>query len=286
MAMSKRAAERLATGLKRLVPIIQQQRQRDVSEADTVTLVKDILSDIFGFDKYAELTSEVAIRGTYCDLGIRLEEKLVELIEVKAVGIDLNDRHLKQVVDYAANQGLEWVILTNGSVWQLHHVIFAKPIDSRLVLSVDLTAVDWKKEAQLEQLYPFTSEGLVKGAHKELLDRQDATSRYIFAALLTKNDSVIGMIRRELKRIVDVSVGEEEIVRCLETDVIKRDALEGSSAADAAVRVRRAGKKSLRAESTKTEAAEKAEPETPVAVQTSAETISLAPAPAPAEVNS
>jgi hypothetical protein len=285
MAISKKALERLATGLKRLVPIIQQQRQRDVSEADTVTLVKDILADIFGFDKYAELTSEVAIRGTYCDLGIRLEEKLVELIEVKAVGIELNDRHLKQVVDYAANQGLEWVILTNGVVWQLHHVIFAKPIDSRLVLSVDLTTVDWKKEAQLEQLYPFTREGLTKGAHRELLDRQDATSRFIFAALLTKNDSVIGMIRRELKRIVDVNVGEEEIVRCLELDVIKRDALEGSSAADAAVRVKRAGKKSLRSES-KTEAVEKAEPEMPVAVQTLAETISLAPTPAAAEVNS
>lgn len=108
MAIPKRVADRLASGLKRLVPIIQQQRQRDVSEADTVTLIKDILSDIFGFDKYSELTGEVAIRGTYCDLGIRLEEKLVELIEAKAIGVELNDRHLKQVVDYAANQGLEW----------------------------------------------------------------------------------------------------------------------------------------------------------------------------------
>jgi hypothetical protein len=249
MAIPKRVADRMAAGLKRLVPIIQQQRQRDVSEADTVTLVKEILEVIFGFDKFTELTSEVAIRGTYCDLGVRLDEKLVELIEVKAVGIDLNERHLKQVVDYAANQGLEWVILTNGSVWQLHHVIFSKPIDSRPVLSVDLTTVDWKKEAQLEQLYPFTREGVLKGAHNDLRDRQDATSRFIFAALLTKNDSVVGAIRRELKRIVDVNVGEEEIVRCLENDVIKRDTLEGPAAVEAAGRVRRSGKKSLRAES-------------------------------------
>lgn len=246
MAIPKKVLERLALGLKRLVPIIQQQRQRDISEADTVTLVKDILSDIFGFDKYTELTSEVAIRGTYCDLGIRLDEKLVELLEVKAIGLDLSDRHLKQVVDYAANQGLEWVILTNGVVWQLHHVIFAKPIDSRPVLSVDLTQIDWKKEAQLESLYPFTREGLLKGAHNELRDRQDATSRFIFAALLTKNESVVNVIRRELKRIVDVNVGEEEIVRCLENEVIKRDTLEGPSAVEAAGRVKRSGKKSLR----------------------------------------
>lgn len=248
MAIPKRVAERLVAGLKRLVPIIHQQKQRDISEADTVTLVKDILSDVFGFDKYTELTSEVAIRGTYCDLGIRLEEKLVELLEVKAIGIDLNDRHLKQVVDYAANQGLEWVILTNGITWQLHHVIFGKPIDSRPVLTVDLTQIDWKKEAQIEQLYPFTREGLLKGAHNDLRDRQDATSRYIFAALLTKNEAVINAIRRELRKLVEVNVGEDEIVRCLENDVIKRDALEGPSAVEACGRVKRAGKKAAKAE--------------------------------------
>ena len=49
----------------------------------------------------------MAIRGTYCDLGIRLEEKLVELIEAKAIGIELNDRHLKQVVDYAATVAIQ-----------------------------------------------------------------------------------------------------------------------------------------------------------------------------------
>jgi hypothetical protein len=43
-------------------------KDRDVSEADTVTIVKDLLAEVFGYDKYAELTGEFAIRGTYCDL--------------------------------------------------------------------------------------------------------------------------------------------------------------------------------------------------------------------------
>jgi len=42
-----------------------------VSEADTITLVKDLLSEVLGYDKYAELTSEHSIRGTYCDLAIK-----------------------------------------------------------------------------------------------------------------------------------------------------------------------------------------------------------------------
>ncbi|MDX1946451.1 MAG: hypothetical protein SFU86_13710 [Pirellulaceae bacterium] len=249
--MPKKVADRIASGLKRLGPIIQQQRTRDVSEADTVTLVKDLLSEVFGYDKYTEVTSEVAIRGTYCDLAVKLDDKLCELVEVKAIGLTLNDRHLKQGVDYGANQGIEWIVLTNAAVWQLHHIIFGKPIDSQLVLEVDLTTLDPKKDADIECLFPFTKEGFRKGAPAELRDLKDATSRYVFAALLLNNESVGNMIRRELRRIVDVNVSEEEIRRILETDVIKRDALEGPEALDAANLVKRGRRRSLRAESPK-----------------------------------
>ncbi len=59
----KRVIDRLTSNLRRLLPILQQQRTREVSEADTVTLVKDLLCDVFGYDKWAELTADVAIRG-------------------------------------------------------------------------------------------------------------------------------------------------------------------------------------------------------------------------------
>lgn len=251
MAIPKKVAERMASGLKRLVPVIEQQRIRDVSEADTVTLVKDILADIFGYDKWTELTGELAIRGTFCDLAVKLDDKICELVEVKAIGLTLNDRHLKQCVDYGANQGIEWIILTNGAVWQLHHIIFAKPIDSMLVLSVDLTTLDHKKENDLESLFPFTKEGFRKGVPGELRDRKDATSRYVFAALLLNNESICNMIRRELRRIVDVYVPDEEIRKILEIDVVKRDALEGPEAIEAANLVKRGRRRSLRAESSK-----------------------------------
>jgi hypothetical protein len=107
-------------GLKSLLPIIEQQKTRDVSEADTVTLVKDLMAEVFGYDKYADLTSEHAIRGTFCDLIIKIEDKSIALVEVKSAGTALEDRHVKQAIDYAANEGLEWVMLTNASVWRLY----------------------------------------------------------------------------------------------------------------------------------------------------------------------
>jgi len=246
MGMSGKIRDRIATNLKKLVPIIQQQKSRDVSEADTVTLVKDLLSTVFGYDKYAELTSEHAIRGTYCDLAVRLNDKLVQLIEVKSVGTDLDDRHVKQAVDYASNQGVEWVLLTNAAVWRLYQVIFAKPIDKRLIAEVDITALETRKDDHLERAYLLSKEGFLKGEHVELRDRQDATSRYVLAALLTENDSIIGCIRRELRRVVDVLVSDEEIVKVLRDEVIKRDNLEGAESEAAVRRVCRNENKAMR----------------------------------------
>lgn len=239
MALPVRVRERMVAGLKRLVPIVLQQKSRDVSEPDTVTLVKDLLADVLGYDKYAELTSEHAIRGTYCDLAVKLADKLVMLIEVKSAGTPLDDRHLKQAVDYGANQGCEWIVLTNGSQWRLYQVIFAKPIDKRLVAEVDITTIETRKEEQLERLWPLTKEGFSKGAHLALRDRQDATSRYVLAALLTCNETVVATIRRELRRVVDVLVDESEIVKVLQHEVIKRDTLEGVDAEAACRRVNR-----------------------------------------------
>lgn len=239
MAIPVRVRERVVAGLKRMLPILDQQRARDVSEADTVTLVKDLLSDVFGYDKYAELTSEHAIRGTYCDLAIRVADKLALLIEVKAAGVSLDDRHVKQVIDYAANQGVEWVMLTNASVWRIYQVIFAKPIDKRLLIEIDLAASDLRKEEHLERLYFLCKEGFGKGAHIELRDRQDATSRYVLSALLTQNAAILSAIRRELRRVVDVNVDEADILKVLRDEVIKRDTLEGPDSEAAARRVRK-----------------------------------------------
>ena len=247
MAIPKKVSDRITAGLKQLVPIIQQQRARDVSEADTVTLVKEVFAEILGYNKFLELTSEFAIKGTYCDLAIKIEEKLCELVEVKAIGLTLSERHLKQAIDYAANQGIEWVILTNAVVWQLHHVIFAKPIDSRLVVEFDITTVDPKKEADLELVFPFTKEGFMKGVPAEIRDRQDATSRFLIAALLLHNESVRTIIRRELRKVVDVNVTEQEVLAVLEAEVLKRDSLEGPAAEKAVDQVKRAQKAAQKA---------------------------------------
>lgn len=237
--MTKRIQDRMAGAVKSLKPTIEQQRSRDVSEADTVTLVKDVLGTMLGYDKYAELTSEHAIRGTYCDIAVTVEGKIWCLIEVKSAGTDLDDRHVKQAIDYAVNKGVEWCILTNAVEWRLYNVVFSKPVEKHLVASANLLTLDPKDEAQLECLYLMTKEGFQKGAHIETRDRLNATSKYLVAALLVGNDEVIAALRRELRKLVDVKIDTEDIVPVLEQQVLKRDCLDGPEAEAALAKVAR-----------------------------------------------
>jgi predicted type IV restriction endonuclease len=209
---------------------MELQKTRDVSEADTVTLVKDVMAEVFGFDKFAELTSEHAIKGTYCDLAVTIERKIVELVEVKSAGTTLDDKHVKQAVDYAANEGVDWVVLTNGSIWRLYQVLFAKPIDKRLLTEIDLVTLDLKADDCVDRLAPFMREGFIKGVQHELRDLQNATSRYLLSALILNNRRVLARIRSELHHLVDVLVGEDEILKVLRDEVIKRETMEGQEA--------------------------------------------------------
>ncbi|HZL25568.1 MAG TPA: hypothetical protein VFC39_03460, partial [Acidobacteriaceae bacterium] len=53
-------------------------------------------------------------------------------------------------VDYAANQGVEWVLLTNGIMWRVYRVQFSKPIEHELVVEVNFCAISPKSARDLE----------------------------------------------------------------------------------------------------------------------------------------
>ena len=86
MAISKRFLERARPALKKYQRIFADAHTRDVNESDTCVIIADFLSDVLGYDKYSELTTEFAIKSTFCDLAIKLGGKVTFLIEVKSIG--------------------------------------------------------------------------------------------------------------------------------------------------------------------------------------------------------
>jgi hypothetical protein len=244
-----RVSERLGAGLKRFQPILASARGRDVGEADTVTIVKDMLADVFGYDKYTEITSEHAIRGTYCDLAVKLDAKLAFLIEVKAVGLELRDPHVKQAVDYAANQGCEWVALTNGHRWFVYRVSFGKPIEHQVIADINLSELNGRKERDLELLWLLSKEGWLKSHLDDYAAQQEALNRFTIGALLL-TEPILSVLRREVRRVSpEAKVETDQLETVLQNDVIKREVLEGDRAIAARKLIGRTAKRALRARS-------------------------------------
>lgn len=247
----KRVSERIVAGVKRYQPILAGARSRDVGEADTVTIIKDMLADVFGYDKYSDVTSEHSIRGTFCDLAIKIDGQLQTLIEVKAIGLDLKDSHVKQAIDYAANQGVDWVALTNGITWRIYRLIFAKPIDFELVLEFDFCAVSTRSEADTELLYLLCKEGWQRSMLGEYHNQKQALSRFFISAML-QTDPVLDVVRKELRRMSpDVRIDNQQIRDVLLAEVLKREVIEGEKAEEARKKLARSAAKVAKAKASK-----------------------------------
>jgi predicted type IV restriction endonuclease len=246
MAVPKKVADRISASLKKFKPVLESAKARDVNESDTSMIVTDMLADVFGYDKYNEITREYAIRGTYCDLATKIDGKLQTLIEVKAIGVGLRDNHMKQAVDYAANQGIEWVVLTNGQMWKVFSVSFSKPIAADLVLELDMLALSHSDEDAIEDMFLLSKEGVQRSGLDAYNDQLRVRSRFNLAALIM-SDTVLHTIRRELKRLSpDVRISVDEIRDALCHEVLKREVLEGEKADEAKKLVNRAANKVLR----------------------------------------
>lgn len=242
----KKAAERISSSVKRFQPIVASAKTRDVNESDTVIIVTDMLAEVFGYDKYSEITSEHAIKSTYCDLAIKLDGSVRVLIEVKAIGLELRDQHVKQAVDYAANLGIDWVALTNGEAWRVYKVTFDKPIDAELVLEFFVSRLDHKSENTVETLFMVSREGWQKSALADLQERKQALSRFFLGAILT-SEPILDVVRKELKKLSpSVRIENEEIKSVLIQDVLKRDVLEGEKADVARKQAARAANRVLK----------------------------------------
>lgn len=246
----KKVHERIISGLRKYQPIVRRIAERDVSEADTVTVIKDMLSDIFGYDKYAELTSEQQIRGTYCDLAIRVEGKIYYLCEVKSAGTNLTDSHLRQAVNYGSHQGIEWIILSNARRWIVYRIKFSQPISWEEVCNIELDTLPRTLES-VEKLFLLCRESIASDALESFHRHAQIVNRNVIAEVL-QGEAVVATLRKEYRRLFDgLKVNDDDLRGLLVNEVIKRDALDGEAAVTAKAMVKKA-EQSLKRKAAKT----------------------------------
>jgi hypothetical protein len=151
----------------------------------------------------------------------------------------------RQAVNYGANQGIPWVVLTNGMIWEIYRVKFERPVGHELVCSLDFLEINPKKGEDRDRLFLLCREGLNKAAIDEFHEHVRNVNRFVIGALI-QSDPVLGVVRRELRRMAPGAKVSVDEIRGLLPDVLKRDVIEGESATEALRRVQRMARKSAR----------------------------------------
>lgn len=221
--------ERLRQALRRFTKPLADLLARDANEGDTRLLVTDILCDGLGYDKYTDLTTEYQVKGEFADYGVRIDKQLVAFIEVKRVTTKLDARHLRQVEMYAVNEGVEWVILTNGVHWKVYHLTGGLPIEIDLAIDVDLLA-EGSPADKVNQLFYVSQPSLKRRQIDELWKAKRATSPKSLAQVLL-SANVVAAIQKELRRQTGHGVEPREVSELLRATVLRPECLVTEGAA-------------------------------------------------------
>ncbi len=251
--------ERIKTGIKKYQTILENSKTQDINETDTSRIISGILEEILGYDRFREISSEMNIKGTYCDLCIKIDNNVQILIEAKAVGIELKINHIKQAVDYGTNKGIDWVILSNGLIWQVYRLLFSKPISQELVLQIDFLNLSHKNPSDIEELYLISKEGFSKSKLENYYSQKQALSKYFLGAIIL-NDEILDKIKREVKQLSpEVKVTNKEISDVITKEVLNKELFENEKFAEAQKLINRMYQKREREKESQEEEVEKTE---------------------------
>lgn len=215
--------DRLKQTIKKYTRPLSDLAKRDANEGDTRLLVTDFLCDGLGYDKYTDLTTEYRVKGEFADFGIRLDGESVAFIEVKRIKTRLGEKQLRQVQSYCANEGAEWMILTNGSEWQVYHLSTTVPLSNELLFSVDLLGPETPAQ-KAAMLFYLSREAMKKSQIDDLWKAKRATNPQSLGEVL-RSPAVIDSIRKELRRRTGHRLDAAEVSRLLEETVLRPECL-------------------------------------------------------------
>jgi hypothetical protein len=182
----------------------------ELDESGTRLLLNSFLSDVLGYKPIEEIRTEYMIKGTYADYVVQIEKIRYFLVEVKALSFALSEKHLRQVVNYGANEGIEYALLTNGKNFEFYKILFDKPIDSRRLFTLDLSDQSSYKDA-VEFLQHLHRDSVLKNNFKALWNKCEASDPYNISGILVSGP-VTKVISKMIRQKYNEKCPDEAIV--------------------------------------------------------------------------
>lgn len=184
-----------------------------LNEADTRIMTNSFLTEILGYRELEEIKTEYRIKSEYADYVIQLKRKKHFVVEVKSIELDISEKHLRQSLSYAANEGIDWILLLNGREMQLYRVNFGKPISTTLIFKIDfMNSEDLKKAPEL--LWNLTKRAIEKGELETFWKRTNALEP-VNLAKLVYSEEIVRRLRNDLKEQTGIYFQMEDVAASL-----------------------------------------------------------------------
>lgn len=189
------------------------KKYETLDESATRLMINYFLTEVLGYIQIEDVKTEYAIKGTYADYVIQLNRKKPMVVEVKSIALDLNENHLRQALGYAANEGVDWILLTNGRQIELYRVLFTKPINVKKTLSINLADINEIK-ANVDYIYLLSKKAVLAKELENYWTRFTALEPINLAKLLY-SEEIIKNLRKQLKSKTGIAFTEEDIVNSI-----------------------------------------------------------------------
>ena len=190
-----------------------EAREKAVNEADTVDRLRNFFEDVLGYESTEDITREAQMKHRFVDLCLKINGTVRLLVEAKAANVKLRDRHIEQAQSYASHNNYQWVLLTNGVDWHLYHLTFDEGIEYEPAFIVSLDTEEGLEDAA-PKLALLHKDSVRKGELDTFWEKATAMcAGSIGKALFT--DSVMRLLRREIRRTCGVLIDPEDIAKSL-----------------------------------------------------------------------
>lgn len=192
----------------------------ELDESATRIMINNFLTEILGYQELEEIKTEYRIRSEYADYVIQLKRKKHFVVEVKSIGLDISEKHLRQSLSYAANEGIDWILLLNGREVQLYRVNFGKPVTTTLIYKLDLMDTDDFKKAP-ELLWNLTKRAVEKGELEDFWKRSNALDLTNLSKLLY-SEEIVKRLRNDLKEQTGIFFQADDVAAALHEVIVKK----------------------------------------------------------------
>ncbi|MBN2269247.1 MAG: hypothetical protein JXN61_01450 [Sedimentisphaerales bacterium] len=219
--------DRLCRKIEEIRTKLEKLRRHTLKETSTRTIIIDPLLESLGWgirDPDEVRLEYPTVDGKSVDYALKINKRTVLLVEAKCLDDPLTDvKAIIQVVGYAANDGIEWCVLTNGVLWKVYRSVEKCPAPDKLMFEVSLDPAgleDVSTEQIAKQIWRFSRDEMAKGT-LDALGEQTFTDSKVEKALdalmsdaprallnlvnkMTKDENLKPQkIRESLKRILD-----------------------------------------------------------------------------------